>query len=400
MNKKIKKIAIIGGGTSALFLAAFLDTDKYEVSIYEKKKSPGRKFLVAGDGGFNLTHSEDLEHLKSRYSPPLFLDHALNAFDNVALRNWLKEIGIPSFVGSSGRVFPKEGIKPIEVLKTIRNYLIKKNIQFYFEKTFTDWTEDNAIILNRDEIINPDYTVFALGGASWKVTGSDGSWLNVFQDKGIKTIPFKSSNCAFKTDWDEAFIKSYEGQPLKNITISIDNKTQKGEAVITQFGIEGNAIYSFSSEIQKQLSKQKEALVFIDFKPTLSHSRIIDKIYQSKSNTTTTLKEKLKLPRAAIELIKMTLTKDAFLDKSILTNYIKNFPLTILDAAPLDEAISTMGGIDLTDINSYFELKKIKHQFCIGEMLDWNAPTGGYLIQGCASSAVYLAKHLNHTSKA
>ena len=391
-----RKLAIVGGGTAGLFLAAFINTELYDVSIYEKNKSLGRKFLVAGDGGFNLTHAEELSIFKSKYTPASFLDKVLDKFSNADLRAWLLSLGIPTFIGSSGRVFPEKGIKPIKVLKCIEAYLINKNVKFEFNKTFTGWNNESALEFNSNEIVKSDYTAFAFGGSSWKVTGSDGSWLNTFSKKGIETLPFKSSNCAYKINWPEKFINKNEGKPLKNISISLNNKTQKGEAVITKFGVEGNAIYGLSPGIQSALALKKEAVVYVDFKPTYSLLNLIEKLNLSKVNTTTILKKEVNLPAVVIELIKETLTKEEFLDVKILAEFIKNFPLKIVDSAPIDEAISTSGGISLHDIDSNFELKEIKNQFCIGEMLDWDAPTGGYLIQGCASMGVYLAKQLNN----
>jgi len=390
-----KKVAIIGGGTASMFCAAFLNPDLFEVSIYEKKKALGRKFLVAGDGGFNLTHGETLEDLKSKFMPISFLDKALDHFSNEDLRTWLSNLGIPTFVGSSGRVFPLKGIKPIEVLKAMEGFLIKEKVKIEYNKTFTGWNKDNEIVFNDKEEIKSDIAVFALGGASWKVTGSDGAWLNVFNAKGIQTVPFQASNCAFKIKWNEKVMQRHEGEPLKNISISINNKSQKGEAVITEFGIEGNAIYALSAEIQDELALKKQVKIYIDFKPTFDQSSIIEKINYSKTNITSTLKEKLKLPKAAVTLLKSTLTKEEYVDIARLAKFIKNFPLQIVEAGPIDEAISTTGGIALNEVDASFELKKMQNNYCIGEMLDWNGPTGGYLIQGCASMGAYLGKVLN-----
>ena len=391
-----KKVSIVGGGTAGLFLAAFLDTDIYDVTIYEKKAALGRKFLVAGDGGFNLTHSEDLSKLKTRYTPISLLDNALDHFSNTDLRTWLSNLGIPTFVGSSRRVFPEKGIKPIEVLKRIEIYLTEKNVKIEFNKTFTDWDTANTLEFNSAEIIKSDFIVFALGGSSWKITGSNGSWLETFNQKGIDTLPFRSSNCAYQIKWNQTFIQKHEGIPLKNIAISINDKTQKGEAVITNFGLEGNAIYALSPEIQSELATHNKAEVYIDFKPTSDSETLIKKLENSKLNTTTALKQILKLSKAQVDLIKLTLTKEEFVELPMLVRFIKGFPLTITDSAPIDEAISTFGGISLDSVDSNFELKELKNQFCIGEMLDWNAPTGGYLIQACASMGAYLAHQLNN----
>lgn len=389
-------MSIVGGGTAGLFLAAFLDTDIYDVTIFEKKASLGRKFLVAGDGGFNLTHAEELASFKLRYTPVSFLDKALDGFSNTDLRDWLLNLGIPTFVGSSGRVFPEKGIKPIEVLKCIETYLVEKKVKLKFNKTFIGWGEENTLTFNDDELIKTDYVVFALGGASWKVTGSDGSWLKLFNQKGIDTVPFKASNCAFQIKWDQDFIQKHEGNALKNISISIENQIQKGEAVVTKFGIEGNAIYGLSPQIQAALEEKNEAIVHADFKPSVTVARLIEKITHSKSNITVALKEEVKLSSAVVDLIKYTLSKEEFLDIPTLAGFIKMFPFVITKAAPIDEAISTSGGIDVQEVDASFELKKLKKQFCIGEMLDWNAPTGGYLIQACASMGVFLAHQLNN----
>lgn len=390
-----EKIAIVGGGTASLFLASFLNTNLFDVTIFEKKSTLGRKFLVAGDGGFNLTHSEDLARFKARYTPNTFLENALDHFSNSDLRNWLSEIGIPTFVGSSGRVFPKKNIKPIQVLNCILNHIEQKNISIENNKTFTGWTKEHALIFNNSEIYSPDYTVFALGGSSWKVTGSDGSWLPIFNQKGISTVPFKPSNCAYEIEWDAEFIAQNEGVPLKNIAISINNKVQKGEVVITQFGIEGNAIYALSPCIQNSLESNQAATIYIDFKPTWTIDKVLQKLTKSNINTSRILREKMNLSKTVIGILKAKLSKDSFLNHTILANAIKGLPIPIIGAAPLDDAISTSGGICLAAINDRFEFKKLKNQFCIGEMLNWDAPTGGYLIQACASSGVYLAYLLN-----
>ncbi|MGJ8744647.1 NAD(P)/FAD-dependent oxidoreductase [Polaribacter sp.] len=389
------KISIIGSGPSSLLLAAFLDTKKFDVTIYEKNKTAGRKFLVAGKGGFNLTHSEPITQLIERYTPSDFLENSLLSFTNDDFRNWLKSIGIPTYIGSSKRVYPEEGMKPITVLNTILKHLKEKGIVFKFEQTFSGWNAENNLIIN-DTIIKSDYTVFSLGGASWKITGSDGSWLETFKEKGIKTTPFEASNCAFKIDWNPEFINKNEGKPLKNIAISCADKTQKGEAVITKFGLEGNAIYGLSPQIRKQLKSEEKALIFIDFKPTLTLAKVTSKLTNSTfKNTTQILKKGLKLSNSQIDLLKLNLSKAAYLDSEMLSKKIKNFPLTITALGNLNEAISTVGGVHLNAIDTHFQLHKIPNQYCIGEMVNWDAPTGGYLIQGCVSSGVYLAKYIN-----
>lgn len=393
-----KQIAIIGGGPSAFLLAAFLDPEKFTITIYEKNKTAGRKFLVAGKGGFNLTHSEPIQQLIKRYTANNFLDKSLHHFTNTDFRDWLDKIGIPTYIGSSKRVYPKEGIKPIEVLNTILKHLKEKGVIMKYEHTFSDWDVHNNPIIN-NQPIQTDYTVFSLGGGSWKITGSDGTWLDTFSKKGIETKEFQASNCGYQIDWKPAFIQKNEGTPLKNIAISCNTIIQKGEAVITKFGLEGNSIYGLSPQIREQLSANSTASIFIDFKPSLTleniHSKIKKSIYK---NTTQILKKELKLSAAQIDLLKTYLSKASYLNTASLVENIKKLPLEILNTATIDESISTVGGIDLNAISESFELKKISNQFCIGEMLDWDAPTGGYLLQACASTGVYLANHLNENN--
>ena len=390
-----KKISIIGGGPSAFLLACFLDPEKFSVTIYEKNKTFGRKFLVAGKGGFNLTHSETTQELINRYTPTGFLDKALQNFTNTDFRNWLDTIAIPTYIGSSKRVYPKQGIKPIEVLNAIAKTLKEKGVTIKYEHTFSGWNNTDEPLLNK-VAIKTDYTIFCLGGASWKITGSDGKWLDSFSEKGIKTKIFQGSNCGYKINWNKDFIKNHEGTPLKNITISCDTRLQKGEAVITTFGLEGNAIYGLSPQIRAQLAANLKATIHIDFKPSLSIENLYAKMQVSGyKNTSQILKKEIKLSAAQIDLLKAYVSKEEYLNKEILAKKIKSFPLEILNTASIDESISTVGGIDLSAISQNFELEKLANQFCIGEMLDWDAPTGGYLLQGCVSTGVWLAKYLN-----
>ena len=393
-----KQITIIGGGPSAFLLAAFLDAEKFKITIYEKNKTAGRKFLVAGKGGFNLSHSEPIEQLIKRYTANDFLDKVLDNFSNINFRNWLDLIGISTYIGSSKRVYPKEGIKPIEVLSKILKHLKERGVIMAYEHTFSDWDSHNNPIIN-NKSIKTDYTIFSLGGASWKITGSEGNWLDTFSKKGVKTKPFQASNCGYQIDWKSNFIQEHEGTPLKNISISCGNSNQKGEAVITAFGLEGNAIYGLSPQIRAQLHTNSTATIFIDFKPSLTLENVHSKIKKSNyKNTTQILKKELKLSAAQIDLLKTDLSKESYLNTTMLTENIKKFPLKIINIAPIDEAISTVGGINLNAISENFELKKLSNQFCIGEMLDWDAPTGGYLLQACASTGVYLAKFLNENN--
>ena len=390
-----KSVSIIGGGPAALLCAAFLDSEKFEVTIYEKQKTLARKFLVAGKGGFNLSHSEAIAQMIERYTPKSFLKEALLAFDNTDLRNWLASIGIPTFIGSSKRVYPEKGIKPIEVLNSILEVLKKKGVKFQFEQTWTGW-ENTSLVFNSQERVNSEISIFALGGNSWKKTGSDGTWHVKFQEQGISVLPFQVSNCAFGVQWDSSFIQKHQGSPLKNIAISCLGSTQKGEVVLTQFGIEGNAIYALSPQIREQLNTDGKADVFIDLKPTVSVKTLNTKFENSSfKKTSEILKNDLNMNAVQLALVKQYVSKEDFMNPSLLMVQIKNLKIELFSSSPIDEAISTVGGLDLNAVDSNFQLKNRKDTYCIGEMLDWDAPTGGYLLQACFSMGVALARSLN-----
>jgi uncharacterized flavoprotein (TIGR03862 family) len=392
-----KEVYIIGGGSAALFLAAMLPPEKFCVHIFEKNKALGRKFLVAGQGGFNLTHSEPPTLFKTRYREALmgevFLKH-----DHTVFRNWLKTLGVETVVGSSRRVYPIKGMKPIEVLNAIEKRLESNEVLLHVGHTFCGWNEKGELLFEKGDkqlALKPNITVFALGGASWRVTGSDGGWQQYFAEKGIQVIPFAASNCAFKTEWPEMLKQKLSGKAIKNAVFTCGDTKHMGEAVITAFGIEGSGVYPLSEAVRKQLNEKGKALLAIDFKPQKTKAEVIEVIKQKcYKNTTLALREGLKLSDAAIMLLKTYLNKETFLQSDALAEAVKQFTLDISDTAPMDEAISTVGGIDLNELTCYFEMKKMPGVFTIGEMLNWDAPTGGYLLQMCFSMAAEVAERL------
>lgn len=388
-----KTISIIGGGPAAMLLAAHLDSNLFDVTILEKNKALGRKFLVAGKGGFNLTHAEPLEQFIKRYTPSEFIEETLRFFSNSDLRTWLDSLGIPTFLGSSKRIYPKEGIKPIEVLTVILDQLKQNKVEI---KTNENWKGFNAkgeLIFDSGLEIKSDITVFSLGGGSWKKTGSAGEWINYFSEKEIDIVPFEASNCAYEINWKNDFIVKNEGKPIKNVSISCENSSKKGEIVITKFGLEGGAIYALSPQIRGRLNKTGKALITIDLKPSLTVDKIVSKLNSGK--LTQQLVKAIKLEKPKVDLLKHYLSKDQFLNIEFLAKTIKAFPLEITGQASLDEAISTVGGIDLNEVDENFELHKMKSNYIIGEMLNYDAPTGGYLLQSCFSMGVFVANHLN-----
>jgi hypothetical protein len=377
-------------------LAAQLDTDKYQVTIYDKKKAVGRKFLVAGEGGLNLTFNAPLDELTNQYHPSDFIAPILQKFTNEDLRNWFKSLDIPTFLGSSNRVFPAKELKPIDVLNKITEHLTAKDVHFKLDTQWTGWNTKGHLCFNDSEDIKSDITVFALGGASWKVTGSDGSWSDAFIERGISVLPFRAANCAFDIDWDKNFINTHEGKPLKNIALKYKKQSSKGELVISKFGLEGNALYALSRSIQDELLTKKSVSIKLDLKPTMTTTQLKAKYKKSKlTKVTDILKEDLNLDRTAVALIKQYSDKETFMDIDLLAKIIKAIPITLTTADDIDKAISTLGGIALDEVDANFQLNKMPNTYAIGEMLDWYAPTGGYLLQGCFSMGFALAIQLN-----
>lgn len=378
-------------------LAACLDPAKFTTTVYERNAAAGRKFLVAGDGGFNLTHSELPSEFIKRYSPSGFLETAFNHFSNRDFISWINALGIKTFTGSSGRVFPEKGIKPVEVLDAFLSLIRKNNVAIKYRHQWKGFNDDALIFEHREQSvkIKSDIVVFCLGGASWPVTGSKGEWLDYFQRKGIQVKPFAASNCAFRINWEPAFINKFEGKALKNIIVSCGAKYNAGEVVLTKFGIEGSGIYPLSPQIREQLTHNESATISIDLKPAFALEAVVKKLRDSKQKVSEALKRELGLNTLQVQLLKANTSKEDFTQPLKLAQHVKNLQLKISGTAPVEDAISTVGGIDLAEINSNFELEKLRRHYVIGEMLDYDAPTGGYLLQSCFSMGKFLADYLN-----
>ena len=395
-----KNIAIIGSGPSALILASKLNSKLFNITIYEQNFAAGRKFLVAGSGGFNLTHSEPITEFVSRYIPSSFFQNIIHSFSNTDLRSWLKQIGISTYTGSSKRVFPQKGIKPIDVLNAILNELTKNNVVLKTQHRWLGWNNNEELIFNtnlQQIAIKADIVVFALGGASWKKTGSDGVWSTLFKNKGIEIIPFQPSNCAVEVKWPKEIKAKMEGHFLKNISVKCIDKEKKGEIVITNFGLEGGAVYALAHQIREQLNNFNNVKICLDFKPNLKIQEIENKIENGRGNKSWSkhLEDELKITKTQLLLLKNYCTKEEFINPKILATKIKNLEIPVSSMASIDEAISTIGGVSLTEINESFQLKKLTNNYVIGEMLNWDAPTGGYLLQACFSMGHNLAVELN-----
>lgn len=386
-----KRITIIGGGPAGLIAADVL-APTHEVHLYEQGKNVGRKFLVAGQGGFNLTNSVDGVELAAMYTPSGFLDEALAEFGSAALRDWLLELGIGTCVGTSARVFPTKGIKPIDVLNAVRVRLVERGMQFHLEHTFVGFDAERSAIIEHNGTrasIQADYTLFALGGASWSVTGSTGSWPELFTPLGVETVPFSASNCGVEVTWPAAFARDHAGKPLKNVCIQAGERSSFGEATITAHGLEGNAVYPVVPALRDAINGNTPAVLRIDLKPNNTTEQLLDKIAGKEPKN---YAEALNLDRAAFALLKAFTTKERFFSPLALAQDLKDLHVPITGLRPIEEAISTVGGIRTEDLAPDFSFKRYPNLFVLGEMVDWDAPTGGFLLQGCFAMGHHAAQ--------
>lgn len=355
-----------------------------EILLLDQKASVGRKFLVAGDGGFNLTHSQSKTELLENYDSE-WIKQAIKQFSNKDFIKFLRQIGIETKVGSSGKIFPLDEIKPIQVLNAWKQ-LLEPKVQFVLSARFLNFDEKQVEIERegKAEKLDFDYLVLALGGKSWPVTGSDGAWTSIFGQKSIEMNPFESSNSGLVLY--ENWLGDLEGKILKNIQTSCGNQSCAGDLVCTAYGLEGKPAYA----INGALRKMEKPVFKVDFKPQMTSQKVFEILKKAK-NPSQGLKE-LKLGEVAVFWIKNFVSKERFLNPKELTKAIKEFSIGIKGFRPIEEVISSAGGVAVTEISETGELNTFPNVFCAGEMLDWDAPTGGYLIQGCVSSGYVVGK--------
>jgi uncharacterized flavoprotein (TIGR03862 family) len=367
------------------------------VTVYDRMPSAGRKFLLAGRGGLNLTHSEDLERLLGRYGAATArLRHAIEAFSPDALRAWCEGLGQPTFVGSSGRVFPK-AFKASPLLRAWLRRLDAAGVLFKPRHQWIGWDDEGASILAGPQgrvSVDADATVLALGGASWPRLGSDGGWVAAIAGAGIKVAPLVPANCGFVAAWSDVFRARFEGQPLKRVKLSFGTHRVRGEVTITGSGLEGGGIYALSGPLRDAIAAAGEAVVYIDLRPDVTAPELERRLGapRGKQSLSTFLRKTVALAPVAVGLLHeaaMTATERlSALAPAALAQLIKAVPVRLSGAAPLASAISTAGGIAFDEIDERFMLRRKPGVFVAGEMLDWDAPTGGYLVQAaCATGA-------------
>ncbi|MDD3371280.1 MAG: TIGR03862 family flavoprotein [Alphaproteobacteria bacterium] len=400
MEKNDFKIVIVGAGPGGLMAAQVLAGAGCSVAVYDRMPTPGRKFLMAGRGGLNMTHSEALESFISRYGASAdWIGPCVRAFPPDALREWCEKLGHKTVVGSSGRVFPEE-FKSSPLLRSWLKKLGELGVTFHFRQTWAGWNDSGEMIFQdadgKTDFVKADAALLALGGASWPRLGSDGNWVSVLLHEKIPVAPLRPANCGFEVKWSERLVQRYTGQPVKSMRATFGDKSVRGEAMVTEKGIEGGAIYALSSALRDEIEKNGKAILHLDLRPDLSLERLTEKLElpQKGQSRSTFLRKAAGMSPIAISLTQEILHKDPRPAESpaSLAALIKALPLTLTAPFSLERAISSAGGICREALDGNFMLIEKPGVFAAGEMLDWEAPTGGYLLQGTFSTAFAAAQ--------
>tara|TARA_R110000787_G_scaffold227583_1_gene335263 strand:- start:1834 stop:3036 length:1203 start_codon:yes stop_codon:yes gene_type:complete len=383
-----KTAMIIGAGPAGLMAAERLAGEGYAVTLYEGMPSAGRKFLMAGKSGLNITHSEDLETFLTRYGASRErLEPHVRKFGPTQIRDWCTGLGIETFVGSSGRVFPT-AMKASPLLRAWLKRLDGLGCKIHYRHYWTGWNDaDQAVFKTPDgeTTATADITVLALGGGSWKRLGSDGKWMDILQNAGIKCTPFKPANCGFDINWTDHLIDKCAGQPVKPVTLTCGTQTVRGEFVISKTGIEGSAVYAISATLRDQWLETGTATLTLDLAPDRTLEDVTTRLAKprGKNSLGNHLRKSLGLDATKTALIFEVTPREPLNDPTKLAIAIKALPIKITKPRPLDEAISTAGGVAWEELDETFQLIKRPGTYCLGEMVDWEAPTGGYLLTGC-----------------
>ena len=389
---KNKSAAVVGGGPAGLMAAETLAKGGARVTLYERMPRLARKLLLAGRGGLNLTHSEPLEKFMSRYRDAApHLGAAIDAFPPAVVRAWSEALGQETFVGTSGRVFPRT-MKTSPLLRAWMQRLTSLGVEVRFGHRWTGWDAERRLAFETSDgplAVEPACTVLALGGASWPRLGSDGAWVAPMTAAGLAVAPLAPANCGLRVPWSEVFRTRFAGAPLKRISFALGDEAARGEAMITGDGLEGGAVYALSAPIRKALEVQGTADLRVDLRPDASEAELAARLAKprGKQSLATYLRKTLSLDAAAIGLLQEAAHAGgpplAAMDGETVARLVKDVPVRVTGLAPIDRAISTAGGVAFDEIDETFMLRKRPGTFVAGEMLDWEAPTGGYLLQAC-----------------
>lgn len=403
-------IAIIGGGPAGLMAAEVLAAAGHTVTVFDAKPSVGRKFLLAGKGGLNLTHSEPFEPFVGRFGTRAAqIAPLLRGFDADALRTWAAGLGVQTFVGTSGRVFPTD-LKAAPLLRAWLQRLRAAGVKFAMRHRWTGWADDGSLRFatpDGERLVTPRATLLALGGASWPQLGSDGAWAPWLAARGVDVAPLQPANCGFDVGptaahaagpgWSERFATEFAGQPVKPVALATDGfASRPGEFVITATGIEGSLVYAASSALREQIARTGTATLALDLLPQLTPERVLAEVKHPRGSRSLSshLKSRLNLGALKLGLLHELLTREQMLDAATLAAALKSLPLTLHAPRPVAEAISTAGGVRFEALNDGLMLSALPGVFVAGEMLDWEAPTGGYLLTASLASGRAAAQGL------
>ncbi len=391
-----KRVAVIGGGPAGLMAAETVRAAGIDVDIYDAKGSVGRKFLVAGKGGLNLTHSEPRPAFDMRYGARQ-PDVAtwLDDFDADALRQWARSLGVETYVGTSGRVFPMDR-KAAPLLRGWVRRLRDSGVRFHVGHRWTGWTEGEALRFETsggEHVTRTDAVILAMGGGSWPQLGSDGAWQPLLRKHGIDVAALLPSNCGFDVDWSAHFSSRHAGAPLKPVIAHWDDlngneHSMQGECVVTATGIEGSLVYALSATLRDAIARDGGATLHLDLAPGRDLTRLQRELAAPRAGRSLSehLRRHVGIGGVKAALLYEVLGKNCGDDLVVLADTIKRFPLRLLRPRPLAESISSAGGVRTDAVDSTLMTHAIPGVFCAGEMLDWEAPTGGYLLAGCFAS--------------
>jgi len=393
-------VAIVGGGPAGLMVAQELAAGgAYDVHVYDAMPSVGRKFLLAGRGGMNITHAEDYAQFVTRYGARTSeLRSMLDAFGPQAVRDWVQGLGIDTFVGTSGRVFPTE-MKAAPLLRAWLHRLREADVQFHQRHRWLGW-QDGALRFATPDgelLVNAAATVLALGGASWARLGSDGAWLPLLAGQGVDVAPLQPSNCGFDVAWSAHFAGRHGGEPLTTVAASWTDGTgarlrRQGQFVVTTTGVEGSLIYALSAPVRDRIASSGSAVIELDLLPDLPAERVLAEVSRPRGSRSLAshLQGRLGIRGVKAGLLHECLSKEAYADPARLAAALKALPLTLRAPRPIDEAISSAGGVRFEALDGTM-IKALPGVFVAGEMVDWEAPTGGYLLTACLASGVAAA---------
>jgi len=392
-----RTVAIIGGGPAGLIAAEILIQDKVQVDVYDSMPSLGRKFLMAGKSGLNLTHSEPFDTFISRYGQRRSeMEVFLRDFTPEDLRLWARELGIETFVGSSGRVFPV-GMKTSPLLRRWLRRLAESGVNFHLHHAWRGWDEDGSLRFLTPEgqtSVHPDAVILALGGGSWAKLGSTGAWVEWLREAGAEVQALKPSNCGFDVAWSDHFRTRFEGQPVKSVILSFRNFRRQGELVITKHGVEGSLIYAASALLRDEIEASGRAVLHLDLTPDRTEGQLIERLSRSRGSRSLSshIEKTVGIRGVKAGLLREFLPKAELEDPVHLARALKHLPVPLIAARPLDEAISSAGGVSFEALDENLMLRAKPGVFCAGEMLDWEAPTGGYLLTACFATGRAAAR--------